>query len=143
MLGIIWEFIVFILSFAILRQYAGGFHAKTFLRCLFISCLIVVLLYLPLNFTGDGTAFICIGSALSLPVIAVLSPVDSVYKPIAEDEQKKYKKRLLVLLCAEVIAAVFVYFLVNNICTICIVYSWCVLAASLITGQIFNKILGG
>lgn len=141
LLCMLWEFIVFILSFAILRQYAGGFHAKTFVRCLFISCIIVVLLYVPLNFTGDGTVFICIGSALSVPVIAVLSPVDSVYKPIDGDERKKYRKRLLLLLGVEVIAAAVVFFYVNNIYAICIVYSWCVLAASLTAGRIQNKIL--
>ena len=138
----VMEMIIFTISFALLRQYAGGSHSKTFLGCFAVSCIMFSSLYLPLNFTGDGTVFICIGSALSLPVIAVLSPVDSVYKPIAEDERKKYKKRLLILLCVEVISAVFVYFLVNNICTICIVYSWCVLAVSLVTGHIVNKKLG-
>lgn len=139
--GRVTEMIIFTISFALLRQYAGGSHSKTFLGCFAVSCLMFSSLYIPLNFTGDGTVFICIGSALSLPVIAVLSPVDSVYKPIDKDDRQKYRKRLLILLCAEVIAAVFLYFFVKNIYVICIVYSWCVLAASLTAGRIQNKIL--
>ncbi len=142
LLGILWEFIVFMAAFALLRQYAGGFHAKTFLRCLFISCIIVSLLYPPLKFTGDGTAFICIGSVVSLPVIAVLSPVDSVYKPIAEDERKKYRKRLIILLTVEVAAVIVTVFCFDHIYAVCIVYAWCVLALSLAVGRISNKRLG-
>lgn len=140
-LGRSTEMVIFTISFALLRQYAGGSHSKTFLGCFMVSCLMFLSLFLPLNFTGDGTVFICIGSALSVPVIAVLSPVDSVYKPIDGDERKKYRKRLLLLLGVEVIAAAVVFFYVNNIYAICIVYSWCVLAASLTAGRIQNKIL--
>ncbi len=142
LLGMLTEYIVFMAAFAALRQYAGGSHAGTFLRCLLISCVIVMSLYLPLKFTGDGTLFIYTGSALSLPVIAVLSPVDSVYKPIADEDKKKYRKRALIILGAEVSVVIVLLICVKNSYALCVVYSWCALAVSMVAGSIQNKRLG-
>ena len=136
--GSVTEFIIFTVAFALIRQYGGGFHASKFIYCLLISCGIVTLFCLLIRFAELGSEHAAALSAISIPTILILSPVDSKYKPIAEGDKKKYRNKLFVLLFVEVLAAVITAFVSMRFC-MCIVLSWCALSGLLIAGDLINK----
>ena len=132
------ETTVFMLSFALLRQYAGGFHTDKFISCLLISCGVITIFCILIHLPDIVAYFIGALAMISLIVILWLSPVDSKYKPISNSDKKKYRKKLVVILLMEIIiTAVIMLYSVHF--AMCIVFSWIVLALLLIIGQIQNK----
>lgn len=136
--GSVTEFIIFTVAFALIRQYGGGFHASKFIYCLLISCGIVTLFCLLIRFTEPGAEHIAALSTVSVPIILILSPVDSKYKPIANEDKKKYRNKLFVFLGVEVFAAIITAFISLHF-SMCIVLSWCALSGLMVVGDLINK----
>ena len=137
--GNVVETIVFFGAFAVLRQYAGGFHAKKFISCLAISCCIITTLNLLLIFFTDFTWAIIPCAAVGLPAISVLSPVDSVYKYINKNEVKKYRKCSTVILLIEFVIMLLLVLTSKYSMAFCISYAWLVLSALLVLGRYKNR----
>lgn len=136
--GSVTETIVFTAAFAALRQYAGGFHASEFIYCLLISCGIVGVFSIIVRFANLNLQYALALSAISLPIILMLAPVDSKYKPIPENDKTAYKKKLIILLLFEIITACITAFFSIHYC-LCIVLSWSVLSMLMVAGNIQNK----
>ena len=92
--GIIREMMIFSVSFALIRQFAGGFHANKEWKCDIISALIVlsnavVLKYGQILLKDHVilTIFFCCSV-----LIAILSPVDSLEKPLTQKEKRSFKR---------------------------------------------------
>lgn len=132
------EGVIFFLSFAFLRQYAGGFHAKRFSSCYLISCSIVASVCVLMNYVNSISIFCLAASGVSVLFIGLLAPVDSIYKPIQEKEFKKYRIRTFWFLVSEVIIAI-VLFTLDIYFYYCICFSWITLCVLLILGRIQNK----
>lgn len=93
------ESILFLIFFIPLRIFAGGYHAKTQLRCYVMSTITTVLiLYLILFLQENMGVIIMAGYVLSLCVIWKLVPVQDKHKPLDSKEQIKYRKRVHKLL---------------------------------------------
>lgn len=134
----IFETIIFIVSFAVLRQYAGGYHASKFIYCLTISCLIIIGFCCFVDLLKQDMILLTMINVLSILIILFLSPTDSKYKPIPIGEKAKYKKKLLGFLTGEVVAVLILCaFSINY--SVCITYSWYVLSALLVAGKIQNR----
>lgn len=88
------ELIVFLIAFIPLREYAGGFHAKTPLRCYIISCSTVFTVLLLIRLASPvlmeySIPIALIGSFLLFLVI----PVEAQDKPLDESEKIYYKSK--------------------------------------------------
>lgn len=89
----LWQSLVFMLAYGVLRPVAGGYHARTQRNCYIFSILLLlavlgVLHWFPWNPIG------CIVFMLAaITVVFVLAPVEDENKPLDETEQKVYKKR--------------------------------------------------
>ena len=129
------ETMIFMLAFALLRQYAGGFHADKFISCLLISCGIVTAFCMIIHLPNWIAYWIGALATISLIVIFCLSPVDSKYKPISNSEKKTYKKKLRIVLLAEIIITA-VIMLYSLYFAMCIVFSWITLAGLLVVGKV-------
>lgn len=97
------ESIIFMVVYIPLRSFAGGYHAKTPVRCYFASLIIVfaVLIlckYAPFNLILNGSLLV-----MSLIVIAFLCPVQDNNKPLDNVEHRKYKKISIIILFIEVL----------------------------------------
>lgn len=106
-IGIIFQVILptllFIFFYAILRIYAGGYHASTPVRCYLFSNVIVILFiiifkYLPMTYVECNFSLL-----VSLIYIILFSPVDSKNKPLDTNEKKHYRTKSIVILLAEII----------------------------------------
>lgn len=95
--GVFWQAIVFYITYAALRVYAGGYHAEKPITCFFASvgilipCFMVIRLYQ----TWD-TPFLFWG-VLSLSVITLLllGPVEHKSKMLSAVEKRVYRKRMV------------------------------------------------
>lgn len=84
--------IVFLIFFFLIRKFAGGYHADTYLRCHIISWvnqILMVLLYkmLPTIFLKPLTLFFILTGTI---FIFLFAPVENKSKPLSVKEKEKY-----------------------------------------------------
>ncbi|MDR2889700.1 MAG: accessory gene regulator B family protein [Lachnospiraceae bacterium] len=108
-LNMFWESIVFMICFIPIRIYAGGYHAKTQLRCYFISqginaLALVAIRYLPVAWWLT-LAIVVVTTVLFL----ILAPSEAENKPLEPYEVVKYKKIALRHWIIEVVVLTALY----------------------------------
>ena len=93
---------VFAISFASLRQTPGGFHAESFLGCLFgsvLTLLSVVMIIVPL--AEHYVEVVGILLLLSIVCIVCLAPVNHPNLALSQEEKKKHRCLCIVVLSVE------------------------------------------
>ena len=112
--GIGLESFLFFVSYLVIRQFAGGHHAKTEGRCLFFSSvsslLCIVLIRLSMKNALRVPYGICF--AVAAGVILALAPLDTPEKRLNEKEKRKYRKISYVILA--VLTAAFIGGIIGN-----------------------------
>ncbi|WOC32666.1 MULTISPECIES: accessory gene regulator ArgB-like protein [Caproicibacterium] len=101
------ECLLFYLGFAVLRRFAGGYHAGSPAKCYLLSCLVVaavllVVKYIEAKWTVPVDfvlVFLCGISVLQL------APVEDANKPLDSEEIRHYKRTSRLLWLAETAAA--------------------------------------
>lgn len=100
-LGILYQSIIFLLSFSYLRRYAGGYHADSPTKCYIISFVLTVAALLSIKLVQFNNVLGIIIQTINLFIIMKLSPVENFEHKLDCDEKKKYgvrtKKIVLVL----------------------------------------------
>lgn len=89
------ESLVFYLSFIAIRKFAGGYHAKTPVRCyLFSFASNIIILCLVKWLSSINTLFIfifIIFELLCVVLILLISPLDTENNPLTGQEKKMYR----------------------------------------------------
>lgn len=135
LLGELWQSVLFVVAFMIIRSYGGGYHASTPLRCYLMTTIIVlaalsVIKYVKINI------FICLELLfVSSVIILLLSPVEAENKPLDNMEKMIYRKRTMVVWCIEIVIAVGCAVMELKEITVCITLAMVILAVS----QVFAK----
>ncbi len=137
------ESVLFLVCFIPLRIFAGGYHAKTQLRCYVMSTITTIILLYLIGFLQKNMGVKAITLyIISACIIWCLAPVQDKNKPLDLDEQKKYRKKVhSLLLFISFISGVF-YFWGNNILPAVAVGVVCQLAIILVWGKYKNHTLG-
>lgn len=92
--GILWESIVFYLLFSILREYAGGIHAKTEHGCMLSTILALLLSIIGIRkmmqaeLSTAAMVFLIVGCA----AVFLFSPLDVPEKPLSADDWRHYRR---------------------------------------------------
>lgn len=108
--NLVIEGITFIIVFAKIRSYIGGYHCNTYLACnlMYISCFIVFVLF---NSYFSNQWCITL-TAISFMIIALFGPVDHYNKRLDDDEKAKYKKLgILYFLLFVICSFIFIQYL--------------------------------
>ncbi len=136
--GVFLEVAVFMAAYIPLRSFAGGYHAKTPLRCYIFSVimLIVVSIGLKYLYMEDWVYYVALAAAAS--VVLMLSPVENRNKPLDETEHKVYKKRTVLMAAAELIIALLLKMIIFDNLFVAMTYSFVVLSIMLIAGKVKN-----
>ncbi len=97
LLGMFLDSVLLLISFSLIRTYAGGYHHESPVACYFMSTGViifelVVLKYLPLEYI---TIAIMIISIVSIPVILKLAPLSTEERPLDESEKKYFRKKVV------------------------------------------------
>lgn len=107
--NVLWQSIVFLLAYIPLRSYAGGYHARTQLRCYLLSIAIMVTFALMIKYISWNELSIMLLTLISCGVILMLAPIADNNKPLDSEEIKVYRNRTRIILLFEVfIICVFV-----------------------------------
>ena len=136
--GVFFEIAVFMATYIPLRSFAGGYHAKTPLRCYFFSVimLIVVSICMKYLFVADWVYYGAL--VVAATTILILSPVEDKNKPLEKMEHKVYKKRAILIMVAEIIIGVLLKLMGLENLFIAVVFSFVVLSLMLTVGIIKN-----
>lgn len=137
MFNMVIQTLLFIANFCFLREFAGGYHAKTKVRCFAISLFMITFaLSIVKMYPIKGMCEISIFTyVLSFLIIFFMSPVENINKPLDHSEIKRYRKisRIILLIEATIsLSIVNVYFQYFLIVNMAFVYASCLL----IMGQI-------
>lgn len=109
-----WQFIIFISLFSVLRSYAGGYHAKTRIRCFIQSMLLIIVALMIINITQKITYIMIPLSLIALAAGAVIwriAPVDTKNKRLDFDEKVPLLKKTRITLAVEIIIGIVSYLL--------------------------------
>ncbi|MDS1005152.1 accessory gene regulator B family protein [Clostridium sporogenes] len=135
-----WESLVFLMAYIPLRSYAGGYHARTSLRCYMFSLIIIIMVLLGIKFIYWNSIICIIVTFCATSIIFALQPVEDENKPLDKKERVVYKKRtksiLLVLIGIELVF----WFFDNEQISITIIMALFVISFMLILGKIKNTI---
>lgn len=137
--GMLWQSVVFILSYGLIRPVAGGYHARTQRNCYLFSVLLIVIVLSMLKWFPLSSIVCILVLLFSGAVIFILAPVEDENKPLDETEQMVYRHRSRIVL--SVLSALTLLFLVTGLVPIAnnITLSLLVSAIMLILGIIKNK----
>lgn len=118
--GLLPQSLVFFITFIVIRQYAGGYHASTELQCEIFTTLCILAIIIIMNLiSGDlSFAIILVLSAFSAVLIFVFAPIDTDEKALDEIELKIFCKRTKLILI--IIVAVIIVSLCLQLKSICI-----------------------
>jgi len=92
-LGLLAESIVFLVTYMLIRTYAGGYHAKSQLGCYIFSTVAVTVILLGIKHITYSCFIYLIATLISATVIYVLSPIENINKPLSQKEKILYGKK--------------------------------------------------
>lgn len=108
--GMLVDIFVYIIAYIPLRSYAGGFHAKTHMRCYCFSVMILnaVLLIIKFSLLPASTYYIL--TAFSVLMVFFFAPVEDENKPLDNIEVVIYRRRSRIILLFEIICLAVAYY---------------------------------
>lgn len=136
--GVALEIAVFMAAYIPLRSFAGGYHAKTPLRCYIFSVimLIVVSNSMKYLYLANWVHYAVLVAATL--VVLVLSPVEDKNKPLDKIEHRVHKKRAIFIAVAEFLISLSLKLVGMNNLFVAMVYSFVTLNVMLVVGKANN-----
>ena len=120
--GLFYQSLLFFIVFMVIRQYAGGYHASTELRCeIFTTLCILASIIIMRLISGNLSFLVVLGLTAFLSIlIFVFAPIDTDEKTLDEVELKIFCKRTkLILIIIVAVIIVSFYFEIKVICIPC------------------------
>lgn len=135
------ECILFYAGFAVLRRFAGGYHAGSPVKCYLLSCLVIIAVLLVVKYINPEwmipvdtlIVFLC-GI-----VILWLAPVEDANKPLDHEEIRHYKRTGRLIWLAETVTAVTLMAVGPQRLAFALCLAQAVLAGMLVSGKIKNR----
>ena len=100
------ESIIYTITFSLLRQYGGGYHAETKQKCFVLSALMLICAIFIIKKAQSCDVFIILEAVitfLSVIYIITIAPIDTPSKRLDADELRIYGKRTGITVCILVI----------------------------------------
>lgn len=120
--NVIFESIIFYITFQFIRRYAGGYHAKTETRCEILSTLSILccIVLIKLSKMYNIRIALLSVSLVFAVLIFILCPLDTPEKPLNDKEYKYFRKISWIILSLIIIAIIVsLYFKFNVVFAPC------------------------
>lgn len=130
--------VLFLLTYAPLRSYAGGYHAKTRFRCYVLSTAIIVLALIGIKYLVLTKVICLLILIVTGFIIALFAPVQDSNRPLNDKEIIKFTRKAREILFAEIIICFVSLFFNIAIVYKSIVFSLITLSIMLIMGKVKN-----
>lgn len=107
---------IFFAVFIPLRMYAGGYHAKTKLRCYAVSVLVYITFTIMINIIPSSTynSIIFISSVFSVFIVYLFAPIVHINKHVNSIEIQNYKRIALIICIFESLFCLVLNFVLYN-----------------------------
>lgn len=135
-MGMLPEAILFMAFFIPIRIYAGGYHAKTQLRCYFISMGINVLALLGVRYMPTEWWLAGVIATVTTVLFLILAPSEAENKPLEPYEVIKYKRIARRHWAIEIVVLVVMYWFNLRVWGNCILIGYAILSMLLVMGEI-------
>jgi accessory gene regulator B len=137
--GVLLEIAVFMTAYIPLRTFAGGYHAKTPIRCYIFSVILLIIVSSCMKyiFIAEWVYYAILATAAL--VVLILAPVEDKNKPLDETEHKVYKRRTMLIAASELAPALLLKLIMFDALFIAIIYSFVVLSLMLVAGKMKNR----
>jgi len=135
--------ILFLLEYCSVKRYAGGYHARTHVRCIVtfsVLYFIMLVVFEVFDLSKVNAASLLVG-AISFLLVMILAPMEDANKPLEEEERKLYflKCRQLLLLSSVINILLFVY-IGNNSFVLFALAAMIWVGTAVFIGYIKNKV---
>ncbi|MDK2943163.1 MAG: accessory regulator [Acetobacterium sp.] len=138
-LNMVWESILFLLTFIPLRSNAGGYHAKTKLRCYLYSVAMITATLMGIQII-PWTGAVCLTMSLVAgTIIFFFAPVEAVNKSLSQVEKAVYKKRAGLSLILFVCSVFLFCYIGRLVIAICIMMGVVVVSIMVVLGRVKNR----
>lgn len=101
--GMFWESIVFLAAYVLIRRYAGGFHAKTPVRCYIYSSVMILISLLAIKYLIHSIITSIIIATIGSISICLFAPVEDRNKPLDDKEKTIYRKKTIIYFLIEML----------------------------------------
>lgn len=105
-LGKVWSGVVFLAVFILVRQYTGGYHADTYVRCNMAFLLTYLLSVGIWTFCRQRDVKVAVWLILlgAYIAMAAIAPVENKNKPLTGEEMQRYKWKSILIYSAFIMA---------------------------------------
>jgi Membrane protein putatively involved in post-translational modification of the autoinducing quorum-sensing peptide len=141
LMGMVWQSIVFLLTYNPIRSYAGGYHAGTQLTCYLLSIPVMLAALFGIKLIPWSMSVVFIALIFTGITVLLLAPVEDLNKPLDKLEKAVYGKRARIALLLLSGAAIALWFAGMKQTSLSIVMALGVASVMLILGAIKNHIL--
>lgn len=135
----VWQSVLIILPFVVVRKFSGGYHAKKASICLISSSLLLVLCII-LSFYVECNLLLLFIAILSAVSLMHFSPIESENRLLSRNEQVYYKKITAIIVISFVIVDLLLFLFRVYPCVVCISIGL-ILSAGLQYPCIFSKFI--
>ena len=107
------ETVAFTLLFCPIRQYSGGFHARSYLECTMGFLVLFVVIGDLICFVDNNWCYL-VGCIVCIVLIWIISPVDTKNKRLGEQLRDKCRRKIKIILGVEFVCIVVLFILTHN-----------------------------
>ena len=140
--NMVWQSVVFLLAYMPLRSYAGGYHARTQVRCYLISLFITAVALFGMREIQWTSLTALLSVIISAGIIFLMTPVEDANKPLDASEKILYKKKTRKILLLEILITLAFWF-INKEISVCCIMVFIILGIMLLLGLQSNRKLIG
>lgn len=131
LLDAVWEVLALCITFIPLRVYSGGYHAKSRWGCMVLSGMFVILGIIGIRVLSRS---ISVSAYLFIEIVCIIVtmrfvPVDIKQKPITAGEKNYYRKKVMCVVCSELLVGL-----------ICIHFEIYTTVLGIIVSSVFNML---
>lgn len=98
--------VIFCIAFKALRSYAGGYHARTQVRCYLLSMGVLILSLSAVKYMMMDTYTLSIITIWAAASICILAPIEAENKPLDIMERGVYRTKTWLICAVEVLVLV-------------------------------------
>lgn len=132
---------LFLVMYIPLRSFCGGWHADKFWKCTIYSNVIIVIMLMSKETVIDiNNVLLFLGAFIICSIcILCLAPMDTVTKPISEDEKKIYSKKIRIIMLLHFIIYIMMIVIAYNEIVYLITFSYITQVIMLLIEKICRK----
>lgn len=138
-MNMLFETVLFIITYKLLRKYLGGGHSKTSIRCYISSCITYIIALISVKYYPFSVTVTTLIVIICVCIMFILAPVEAEKKPLDDIERVvfKHRARITIVICVIIFLLLHYvpYIPYGYYCSVVIVVSIIIVTIFLIEGK--------